>query len=481
MLDEIRVEPITVGQYLSMVENEDIKSDQAVQRDFCWGNNMMNSLIYSGVSRKIFIPTIILAEQKKENGVKQTYIVDGGHRTETLRRFRFEGYKITKDMRSYLVPYKKKKLDEHGQVVRDEYGDIVWKFDKFDLRNKTYDDLPDDLKDKFNGCPLSQAIYQDCTPEETSELVQLYNNHVAMNVSQKSLTYIGKFANEIKRIKDSNRFLMNGSALTENEKKKGIWERVISESVMAVYHIDDWKKQPQKMCEYLNDNSSIKEYKNIEEYFNRLTPYIDKLENRKVSDLFASKDIAVLMMLFDKFDKLHISDEKFSEFLSALVSGLDKKEVDGESWEKLDLDKHTKDKSVLLKKVNHLETLMMEYLHSDIEKMQIEEKNDLSDEMEDEEVIILDFVKEVVNPNTTEEDINMYYEMLNRYKIDKHSPLLHWDNEPSLIALIAYTYENEMDLDDWIVDYFNRNNEFFADQKENYTYMLEDYKEYLEK
>ena len=225
MLDEVRVEPITIGQYLSMVENEDIKSDQAVQRDFCWGKNMMNSLIYSGVSRKIFIPTIILAEQKKENGVKQTYIVDGGHRTETLRRFRFEGYKITKDMRSYLVPYKKKKLDEHGQVVRDEYGDIVWEFDEFDLRNKTYDDLPDDLKDKFNGCPLSQAIYQDCTPEETSELVQLYNNHVAMNVSQKSLTYIGKFANEIKRIKDSNRFLMDGSALTENEKKKGIWER----------------------------------------------------------------------------------------------------------------------------------------------------------------------------------------------------------------------------------------------------------------
>ena len=39
------------------------------------------------ISRKIYIPNFILAEEKKKNGTKQTYVVDAGQRTETLYRF----------------------------------------------------------------------------------------------------------------------------------------------------------------------------------------------------------------------------------------------------------------------------------------------------------------------------------------------------------------------------------------------------------
>ena len=45
MLDEYRIEPMTVGQYLDEVDNENIKINQAVQRDFCWKQEMMNALI----------------------------------------------------------------------------------------------------------------------------------------------------------------------------------------------------------------------------------------------------------------------------------------------------------------------------------------------------------------------------------------------------------------------------------------------------
>ena len=173
MLDEYRIEPMTVGQYLDEVDNENIKINQAVQRDFCWKQEMMNALIYSALSRKIYIPTIILAEEKKKNGTKQTYVVDGGQRTETLYRFKYEGYKITKNLRNYLIPYNKKKVDENGEYIRDEYGDIECEIEMFDIRNKTYDELPDELKSKFNGCSLTATIYQECTTEETSELVLL--------------------------------------------------------------------------------------------------------------------------------------------------------------------------------------------------------------------------------------------------------------------------------------------------------------------
>ena len=69
----------------------------------------MNALIYSALSRKIYIPNLILAEEKKKDGTKQTYVVDGGQRTETLYQFKYNGYKITNKLRSYIVPYTKKK------------------------------------------------------------------------------------------------------------------------------------------------------------------------------------------------------------------------------------------------------------------------------------------------------------------------------------------------------------------------------------
>lgn len=466
MLDEYRIEPMTVGQYLDEVDNENIKINQAVQRDFCWKQEMMNALIYSALSRKIYIPTIILAEEKKKNGTKQTYVVDGGQRTETLYRFKYEGYKITKNLRNYLIPYNKKKVDENGEYIRDEYGDIECEIEMFDIRNKTYDELPDELKSKFNGCSLTATIYQECTTEETSELVLLYNNHVGMNVSQKSLTYVGKYAEEIKRIKDTSVFLKDCTALTENEKTKGFWERVISESVMAVKHFENWKKTPKDMCDYLNSNSSIGEYREIESYFSRLIPYTDKIENEEIAKLFTSKNMFIWMMLFDRFNKLHISDNSFGEFLQEFVSDLCYKEINGETWIEIDADKHTKDRSVINKKVNHLEALMNEFL--------LINKEDL------EEVDVLKFVKENVNSETIQEDIEDYREDLERLTcdVDNDTRLLDEYNLPSLLSIIAYTYKEDIIIDEWFVDFFRNNNTYTRNQKENYLNMkasLEDY------
>ena len=392
--------------------------------------------------------------------------MDGGQRTETLYRFKYEGYKITKNLRNYLIPYNKKKVDENGEYIRDEYGDIECEIEMFDIRNKTYDELPDELKSKFNGCSLTATIYQECTTEETSELVLLYNNHVGMNVSQKSLTYVGKYAEEIKRIKDTSVFLKDCTALTENEKTKGFWERVISESVMAVKHFENWKKTPKDMCDYLNSNSSIGEYREIESYFSRLIPYTDKIENEEIAKLFTSKNMFIWMMLFDRFNKLHISDNSFGEFLQEFVSDLCYKEINGETWIEIDADKHTKDRSVINKKVNHLEALMNEFL--------LINKEDL------EEVDVLKFVKENVNSETTQEDIEDYREDLERLTcdVDNDTRLLDEYNLPSLLSIIAYTYKEDIIIDEWFVDFFRNNNTYTRNQKENYLNMkasLEDY------
>lgn len=44
---------------------------------------------------------------------------------------------------------------------------------------------------------------------------------------------------------------------------------------------------------------------------------------------------------------------------------------------------------------------------------------------------------------------------------------LEAENKLSLIALIGYSFTNDVDLDDCIMDYCSRNNDYIADQMEN--------------
>ena len=502
-MNGFRMEATNVDQYLDDVQNETTKTDQAVQRSFSWNNECINNLIYSAVSQEVFIPNLILAEETKD-GIKTTYVIDGGHRTEALRRFRYSDYKITSTIRNPIVSYNRKKRDENGKIMKDEYGSVIWETCEFDLRNKRFEDLPKELQKKFEKCPLMTTIYQDCTPEETSGLVNLYNNHIGMNVSQKALTYIGKYARDIKKIKDNNVFLKDGTMLTEADKHKGLWERIISEIVMAIFHMEDWKKDPKKMCDFLNSHSSTEEFQKVEEYFNRLSPYSDKLENPKVAELFVSKNMAVWMYVFVEFTKLELPDEKFGEFLNTFVNGMEDVKVNDISWSELDADKHTKDKAVIEQKINHITYLMKEFLHIEDTVSEepgeetsgdpLEEHKEISEiesNIESGLIEVLDselnstekFIQSVVPDSELNIDVGLYEDILEDLTVDidhKHK-LLEPQNMKSMLAMMAYSCAKEIDLEEWLPDYFSRNGEYITDQKENFLYMVEDLKDYIEK
>lgn len=479
-MNGFRMEATNVGQYIDDVQNETINSNQAVQRDFVWTVEMINNLVYSAVSQKVFIPNIILAEENKGE-VTTTYIVDGNQRTEALRRFRYDNYRVSATIRNPIVTYNRKKHDENNKIMRDKNGEVIWEVAEFDLRKKTYDDLPAELQRQFNKCPLMATIYQDCITEETSDLVNLYNNHVGMNVSQKSLTYIGKFATEIKRIKDNNKFLLNGTALTENEKHKGNWERVIAESVMGVFHIDEWKKDPKKMCEYLNNNSSTEEFLKVEEYFNRIEPYSDKLKTPKIMELFVAKDMAVWMMVFDRFTKFNRPDEEFGSFVKAFSETLRNIKIEDGTWDELDADKHTKDKSVIEKKVNHITTLMKNYLH--IDTTETENNNEEESTEDNTEETVLSFVRENVDSNATNNDIEAYTDLVdycfNHGQIKIDAPI-YQKCQTALIALMTYACqgENEDKFEEWIKKYQNQT-KFSLSQKTNYIFMKNSFDKYI--
>ena len=462
-MDGYRIERWSVEQYMDDVHTQIIQPEPTVQRGWSWTKEALNGLIWSAVSGMVFIPNLILAETKSESGIKSTYIVDGGHRTEALRRFRYGEYKVTNEIREPIVRYNRKKLNEEGKVVKNQYGDIIRETVEYDLRGKTYEDLPTELKRQLNKGQLAVTIYQNCEQGDLPTLVNIYNNHIAMNASQKALTYVGNFAKEIRKIKNTNEFLKDGTILTEKQKNGGIWERVISECVMGVYHFDNWKKAPKKICDYLNFNSTMEEYQQIEQYFNRIAPYSDKLENRKVADLFTLKDTVVWIMAFDKFDKLGLDDKNFGEFLNAFES-MRNKEVNGVTWEELDENKSTKDKKVIKNKVDHILYLMKEFLgiedndalsNEENVKMTTENKNIIKEENIESDVCnnTQNSVQEIENnilEGIEQEDIEFYETMIEDV-LPSNSELAQKAHD-ELVKLIDYSCEKDYDmaLEKWL-------------------------------
>jgi hypothetical protein len=196
------------------------------------------------------------------------------------------------------------------------------------------------------------------------------------------------------------------------------------------------------------------------------------------------------------------------------------KEIDGITYDCLNGQKGTKDRSSVTKRFNHLLTLMKEYLHIEDSVEEITEEsepetvgNDLFDtetvEESPEKPVIaevteysaignveiehvsgevidntihtdmksaLKFVQNCVDEAVSELDVQDYEEYLDTITldVDNSSKLLDAANHDSIIGIIAYAYQNDVDCDDWFKDYFNRNNTYDVDQKKNYLNMRND-------
>ena len=78
-----------------------------------------------------------------------------------------------------------------------------------------------------------------------------------------------------------------------------------------------------------------------------------------------------------------------------------------------------------------------------------------------------------------------YYEetldCLENNTIRDGSKLLEVANHLSLLAMVAYSYKNDIDLDEWMEIYAANNNMYLADQRKNYTRMVNDFENYNKK
>lgn len=465
MAKKIREQTISLISYLEKVKDDDISDNQDVQRLFCWDNNAVNELIVT-VLTDDYIPPLILGEIEFSEGLVQQYIVDGMQRSSALIKFRYANYKISPSIEDSVIKYQRKKRDENNKACKDEDGNVIWDYVQFDIKGKTFEMLPYELKKKFDDYQVRIAIHQNCTMEQISKLVRRYNNHKSMGVSQKAFTYIDKFARKIRSISQSD-FFRNCVNYSDTERVKGTYERIVCESVMSTSYLEQWKKQPKQMSIFLNENASIEDFNLIEEYASRL----ENVCADKFTNLFVLKDICVWFSVFNKFTKLGISDIKFAEYMMAIKNELHNKEVSGVSYDIMSKEKNTKDKRIISRKIETLYTLMIDYLDIDnFEPVETHKREPL-----------LNFVRNNVFKDITDEDLEFYRIVLDdlTVEVDNNSKLLEQNNIKSLIALVAYSSVKDIDLEEWIADYFKRNNTYYKDQKENYLYMVNDLNHFL--
>lgn len=378
--------------------------------------------------------------------------------------FRYGKYKVTPSIEEPVIPYRAKVMEADGEACIDGNGDIVWEDREFDLRNKTYDRLPEELKKAFDEYQIETVVHENYDMQQISRLVRRFNFNKGMSVSQRAFTFCDKYARKIREILKREFFIE--APYSKAERKNGTLERVIMETAMVTFHLDNWKKSGQ-IGAYLNENASMEEFDALENDIARL----ENIITEELYGVFTAKNSFLWFALFHKFTGLNMDDRRFADFLCAFQNGLDGKEINGKTFDEIEQERSTKDKAVIMEKLDMLETLMLEYLG--IPKGGLEQGFDMQE--------VLGFVRANVVPFATEEDIEQYAEVLDSLmeKSNCDAKLLEAGNRLSLVGIVAYSFENDIDLDGWIVDYCSRNHDYVSDQTENYRHMKDDLQQFL--
>ena len=465
-LEKSKPDKLCIASINKKIERHTIRFDHPLQRESeQWSPAMKGNLI-SDILQGNPIPPLVFAEQVA-NGLAIIWDLDGKQRCTTAYSFSKDAFKITKNIRRWLIAYQTSVKGKDGTEIFDKSGFPVYEKQEFDIRGKKYSELPEELQDRFKEYNFEIVQYLNCSSEDIAYHIARYNEGKPMTVSQKGLTSLGeKFATMVKSISGMP-FFRDYGGYKVSEGGNGTVNRVVVESVMAANFLEHWKKKQEDMCEFIKDNATAEDFDSFEDLVERIT----RAGTEETFNMFDSKDSFMWFGLFARFVKTGFDDSRFIEFMAEFSRSLHRREINGKSFDDLN-GKATKDKAVVLNKINHLEKLMNEYLGTGKEAGPV-----------DGEKSILEFLRDTVSPGITQEDFSLYQEILEdlSLNVDHSSKLLEEANRPSLLALVAYSIEMDMDLDIWIVEFFKKNAAYCSNQAENYKNMVKELTAYFRK
>lgn len=470
--ENYRTDKYSMYSLLQDKKNGDVNCNYILQREpFQWTTEEANRY-FCRILSNLPIPEIILCEQKKK-GLTISHLIDGLQRLSYAEAFKENRIKIgSAGAERHLIQYRDYVLDDNGNRVLDEDGLPEYEMKIFDVIGKYYKDLPDELKKRFNNFNINVTKFFDCTDEQIADHIRDYNNHASMNKEQGGfLNVSAQTAGYIKNISQKNTFFKNCGKFTDNNVIKGKLERVVAESIMLMFFRDSWKAKLDTIYKYVDENATEQQFLKLNSHFNRLELALGD-DNKDLKSLLTPTTMPMWIAVFDKFTTYNIEDSRFIDFLRAYNTELKDKEVDGVSMADFK-DQQTKKKATITGKIDLLIKLMNEFLHigtREVNNTELENNNTKESAEENTEESVLSFVQENTNPNVTDEDINLYTDMVEDcVKIDDP---VYKECGMALVALMAYACQNDKDQDfeRWIENYRNKS-EFSPSQKVNYTYM----------
>lgn len=476
--DKVKRDTYMVSKLSGMINRGDLRDNHPQQRKSGqWDNNTRDNFIVTVIKNEDFDP-IKICEQLTEQGVV-LWLIDGLQRSTTIANFKAGKFALGRKIDPYVIEYQ--------EAIKGEEGEIAYENVSYDLRGKAYKDLPDKLKEDFDNCPVYIVKHLDCTDEEVGRHIVRYNSGRPMVAAQKISAYMHNTAKYVKEL-SGHAFFNDCANYSETADRNGTVDKVVSEAIMGINFFDVWNKDAKKIGRYLNDNAT-------KDMFDKFDIYLDRLLNvitPQTGKIFSSKNALICFMLFDRFSKKGLSDNKFQLFLEnyeelkkikvkvshdyKLVKGSDEY-TNNLSFAELDGCKSTKDKGVIEDKLHILETVMNRFLH-----IENKEEKELAS---DQDITAIEILKEYVNNAVDEEETELYEMMANDFSEiidDIDSEFLSEANRASFVALVGYADQigKSQLLNDWLPEY-EKKSELIINQRQNFLHMKNDFDQYIKK
>lgn len=326
--DKCKKDTYMLKTLLNMFKRKQINKDNPLQREpDQWSMQRQGGLVASVIKGED-VDSIKLCEQLIGN-LWIIWLIDGLQRLTTLEKYSNNAFPISKKQKMPYVYYQR--IGENGEREVIEY----------DLRGKYYSDLPDELKDAFDSYPIDVVKQLNCTNEDVAYHMERYNQQENMNANQKGVLAMDKIACYIKDISKNHPFFKSCGSYKEIDVKKDSISRIVSDTIMAIFHLDNWRKSG--IGEFLNENATEEEFDTFKQELDRLTTVIDADTTGK---LFNVKNSFVWFAAFDRFTKWNLPDERFNDFLIEFKDHLHSttfEEYENESFDTYDSARSTKD------------------------------------------------------------------------------------------------------------------------------------------
>ena len=375
---------------LQDVQDGILNVDYLLQRDAEQWKPKEKSLLVDSVLRGVVIKPITVMQKGTDDDAEK-FLTDGKQRVTTLAQFKNGEFKLSKAIKpiAIRVPKMVDKLDEKGKPVKellpgkqrrtvvkvpmlDENGKKVYEMVDFKLANKTYRELPQVLRDRFNRYNKMVVIRMiDCTPEQIRLQMIRDNISVKMNPAQIGTIVSGEEVAAFTRSFREHELFRNLSTWTENDIKKDAIERCITESFVLSYMPKLWGNYDKNVSLFA-DNATAEAFEEMSELINRLTDTISSAHIPQ--EYLCSKNMYLIVANFKMFaDMEKYNDRDYGKFLYKWLTELKNKT----EYPIFD-NAGTKSKGMVQARIEIMKDAMTEYM---------QEYGTLADSAEDPDVL----------------------------------------------------------------------------------------------